>query len=128
MSRSYKKPYTKSKRFDKSCRCHGRCSYCLDNRIYQHKKQSSLKEEIKIMEENKKLENNQEYYNSVMNKKLAERILDLRNKETRWKDMIPYIRKEFGNEFALEEDTITGMYLEYSAIEFLDNKNERTNL
>lgn len=34
MSRSYKKSYTKSKAFDKTCRCHGRCPYCRDNRMY----------------------------------------------------------------------------------------------
>ena len=35
MSRSYKKnPYTKSKAFDKTCRCNGKCPYCRDNRMY----------------------------------------------------------------------------------------------
>ena len=35
MSRSYKKQsYTKSKAFDKTCRCHGSCPYCRDNRMY----------------------------------------------------------------------------------------------
>lgn len=33
MSRTYKKEYTKSKRFTKSCRCNGGCPYCLDNRM-----------------------------------------------------------------------------------------------
>lgn len=39
MSRTYKKSYTKSKRFDKTCRCNGGCSYCRDNRLYQTNKQ-----------------------------------------------------------------------------------------
>lgn len=33
MSRTRRKPYTKSKRFDKTCRCHGSCSYCRRNRL-----------------------------------------------------------------------------------------------
>lgn len=38
MSRTYKKPYTKSKRFDKSCRNHGGCPYCEGNRTYNARK------------------------------------------------------------------------------------------
>lgn len=34
MSRSVKKAYSKSKRFDSSCRNHGSCEYCKNNRIY----------------------------------------------------------------------------------------------
>lgn len=34
MSRTRKRPYTKSKRFDTSCRCHGSCGYCRDNRLH----------------------------------------------------------------------------------------------
>ena len=34
MSRSYKKPLTKSKAFDKTCRNHGSCAYCRNNRMY----------------------------------------------------------------------------------------------
>ena len=34
MSRTSKKPYTGSKRFDTTCRCHGGCSYCYSNRMY----------------------------------------------------------------------------------------------
>jgi len=50
MSRTYKKPYTKSKAFDKSCRCHGGCAYCEGNRSYQHKKQLTLKQSLKELE------------------------------------------------------------------------------
>ena len=35
MSRTKRKEYTKSKRFDASCRCHGGCSWCAKNRLYQ---------------------------------------------------------------------------------------------
>lgn len=38
MSRTYKKPYTKSKRFDSSCRNHGSCGYCYCTRTYFDKK------------------------------------------------------------------------------------------
>jgi len=48
MSRSYKQPYTKSKRFDATCRCHGSCSYCYDNRMHKNDKHPDLKEELKI--------------------------------------------------------------------------------
>ncbi len=30
--KEHRKPYRKSQRFDKTCRCHGACSYCRDNR------------------------------------------------------------------------------------------------
>ena len=35
-----RRPYYGSKAFDKSCRCHGGCDWCLENRMYQ-----TLKEE-----------------------------------------------------------------------------------
>ena len=38
MSKSRKKPYTKSKRFDKTCRNNGSCPHCRDNRLYKNKK------------------------------------------------------------------------------------------
>jgi hypothetical protein len=38
MSRTQKKPYTKSKRFDKTCRNHGGCPYCLGNKMHKHDK------------------------------------------------------------------------------------------
>lgn len=36
MSRTKKQPYTKSKRFDKTCRNHGSCPYCKENRLHTH--------------------------------------------------------------------------------------------
>ena len=33
-----RKPYHKSKAFDQSCRNHGSCSYCQENRTFQSKK------------------------------------------------------------------------------------------
>ena len=35
MSRTTKQPYRRSRRFDKTCRCHGSCSYCEGNRTIQ---------------------------------------------------------------------------------------------
>ena len=37
--KDWRKPYRKSKRFDKSCRNHGGCGYCKNNRLYQYKKE-----------------------------------------------------------------------------------------
>jgi len=34
-----RKPYRKSKRFDHTCRNHGSCGYCEDNRRFFDKKQ-----------------------------------------------------------------------------------------
>ncbi len=45
MSRTVKRPYTKSKRFDKSCRCHGGCSYCLSNRDHKNRKRKEKADE-----------------------------------------------------------------------------------
>lgn len=38
MSRTRKHPYRKSRRFDATCRCHGACPYCRDNRLYNDKR------------------------------------------------------------------------------------------
>lgn len=35
MSRTRRQPYRKSRRFDKTCRCHGSCPWCRDDRLYQ---------------------------------------------------------------------------------------------
>lgn len=48
MSRSIKRPYRKSRRFDKTCRNHGACSYCRNNRLYSsNKKLIAIKDEEK---------------------------------------------------------------------------------
>lgn len=39
MSRTRKQPYRKSRAFDRSCRCHGDCVYCLGNRMHRHRRQ-----------------------------------------------------------------------------------------
>jgi hypothetical protein len=38
MSRTRKRPYRKSRAFDASCRCHGGCPWCRENRLYQRRK------------------------------------------------------------------------------------------
>jgi hypothetical protein len=35
VTRTKRKPYTGSKRFDRSCRNHGGCDYCKNNRTHQ---------------------------------------------------------------------------------------------
>jgi 5-methylcytosine-specific restriction endonuclease McrA len=42
MSRTYKKPYTGSKRHDATCRNHGSCSYCAENRAQREKRQKAV--------------------------------------------------------------------------------------
>jgi hypothetical protein len=47
MSRTRRQAYTKSKRFDKTCRNHGSCSWCYGNRMHNViKKIYPIKEEI----------------------------------------------------------------------------------
>ena len=47
MSRTFRKAYTKSKRFYKSCRNHGSCDYCRGNRLHKHRKQPTVEQELK---------------------------------------------------------------------------------
>lgn len=37
-NKEFRQDYYKSKRFDTSCRNHGSCGYCRDNRLYRFKK------------------------------------------------------------------------------------------
>lgn len=50
--KTYKRPYTGSKRFDHSCRNHGSCGYCRDQRTYNLRK---MIEAIKIEIEQEKI-------------------------------------------------------------------------
>lgn len=36
--KDHRKPYRGSKSFDRSCRNHGTCPYCLDSRMHKHEK------------------------------------------------------------------------------------------
>lgn len=55
MSRTIKRPYTKSKQFDKTCRSNGYCPYCKNNRLFgtyraiehTNKDLKEVKEEVK---------------------------------------------------------------------------------
>jgi hypothetical protein len=40
-----RKPYRKSKRFDRSCRCHGGCPYCESDRLKQDRRDRKAAEE-----------------------------------------------------------------------------------
>lgn len=43
----HRKPYRKSKAFDRSCRNHGNCGYCQGNRMHKHdKKIEAIKKEL----------------------------------------------------------------------------------
>ena len=35
--RDWREPYRKSRRFDTTCRCHGGCPYCENNRLHSLK-------------------------------------------------------------------------------------------
>ena len=37
-----RKPYTKAKAVDKSCRNHGSCKWCEDNRTYKNRKREGI--------------------------------------------------------------------------------------
>lgn len=32
--KSWREPYSRSKKWDKGCRCHGGCGYCHSNRVH----------------------------------------------------------------------------------------------
>jgi len=37
--KEHRKPYHKSKRFDRHCRPGGKCDWCRNNRLHKHKRQ-----------------------------------------------------------------------------------------
>ena len=37
-NKEYRKPYYRSARFDYTCRPHGSCEYCFNNRYHRHHK------------------------------------------------------------------------------------------
>lgn len=46
--KEHRKPYKGSKVFDVTCRNHGACSYCRDNRMYQQNKvEAAAKEQLR---------------------------------------------------------------------------------
>lgn len=52
MSRTKRQAYTKSKRFDKTCRNHGSCSYCYSNRMHKVlKKIYPIENELQLWED-----------------------------------------------------------------------------
>lgn len=47
MSRSRKRPYTGSKRFDRTCRNHGSCPWCRGNRLCSlHRGEDAAKHQL----------------------------------------------------------------------------------
>lgn len=57
MSRTYKKPYSKTKRFDTECRNHGRCPVCMGDRLHAVR---TAEEEAKDQEKDYKDNGNDE--------------------------------------------------------------------
>jgi hypothetical protein len=49
MSKTNRKEYTGSKRFDKTCRNQGTCNTCQENRQHKNSKKLTLKQSIKQM-------------------------------------------------------------------------------
>lgn len=45
MSRTYRQPYSGSKKFDRTCRCHGSCCYCQQNRTQNDRRKREAAEE-----------------------------------------------------------------------------------
>jgi hypothetical protein len=41
-----RKPYRGSKRFDRSCRNHGGCEYCLSNRLHSRRREDIKADDI----------------------------------------------------------------------------------
>lgn len=52
--KEWRKPYYRSARFDMSCRCHGGCAYCYNNRMHSDRKarmKTNPKEQLEEMDE-----------------------------------------------------------------------------
>lgn len=51
--KEHRKPYTGSKAIDKSCRNHGGCEWCVENRKHKNdKREEAMKDRIVEYEEN----------------------------------------------------------------------------
>jgi hypothetical protein len=42
----HRKPYTKAKKFDRTCRNHGSCNWCRDDRTYKFRKREMAEDDI----------------------------------------------------------------------------------
>ena len=50
--KEHRKPYRGSKAFDRTCRNHGGCDWCKDNRLYRtNRLEKKAKQDIETMEE-----------------------------------------------------------------------------
>tara|TARA_R110000744_G_scaffold11073_4_gene33948 strand:- start:1149 stop:1313 length:165 start_codon:yes stop_codon:yes gene_type:complete len=50
MGKTNRRPYTGSKAFDKTCRCHGGCPTCESSRQHKNNKKLTLKQALNQME------------------------------------------------------------------------------
>ena len=46
--KEWRKPYRKSKAFDNTCRNHGSCSWCRNNRLHKHRKREPIIEKDEL--------------------------------------------------------------------------------
>jgi hypothetical protein len=44
--KDWRKKYYRSGRFDRSCRCNGKCDYCRDNRLYSVNKAAKKMDDL----------------------------------------------------------------------------------
>ena len=44
--KDHRKPYYRSKRFDRSCRNHGSCPWCLGNRTHKNARRAPIEEDV----------------------------------------------------------------------------------
>jgi hypothetical protein len=51
MGKTIRKEYTGSKKFDKTCRCHGTCPHCKGDRTYKNKKKLTLNQSLEEMDD-----------------------------------------------------------------------------
>ena len=49
--KDHRKKFYKAKAYDRSCRNHGACYYCKDNRMHHNKKREPLEEVLDILPE-----------------------------------------------------------------------------
>ncbi len=48
MTRTYRRPYRQSRRFDRTCRSHGSCPWCKRNRLHNdHKRRLAWAQDLR---------------------------------------------------------------------------------
>jgi hypothetical protein len=63
--REHRKPYRRAKAVDSTCRNHGSCSYCVENRTYQARRELSryeLRERQSWIDHDNEMAKEEEFY------------------------------------------------------------------